>query len=79
MMNKRIGYSSIIKIDAKTMQLLNLKENYCLVCVPGDLIERHNVKAFDIILDENKIILVAQPVSQATNENRPTRLKEISS
>jgi len=77
-MNKRIGYSSIIKIDTKTMQLLNLKENYCLVCVPGDIIEKHNVKAFDIILDENKIILVAQPVSQATSENKPSVWKVVS-
>lgn len=71
-MNKRIGYSSIIKIDTRTMQLLNLKENYCLVCVPGELIEKHNVKAFDIILDDDIIKMVAQSAKAELTQSNPT-------
>jgi len=79
-MHKILGSTTCTDINPTVAKSLKLKEGFSFFAIPNEVLDKFNVKGFDIIDSDNDLMLVAQPQKpEPTNENTPTLSKEVAS
>ena len=65
-----IGTVRAVPLAEKVQSVLKINGNYSFFALPTDLLEKYGIDSFDIILNENKVTLLATNGSeQATNHH----------
>ncbi len=67
---KILGSVSPVVINPLVAKSLKLKDDFAFFAISNEILDKFNVKGFDVINSDNKLILIAQPESQATSENK---------
>jgi len=75
---KILGSVTPVAIDAATAASLKLKDNFSFLALPGEILEKYQANTFDIIEDDNKIMLVARNTEQTSESNKPTTKEVLS-
>ena len=78
MPDKIIGTARAIPLAERVQSILKINGNYSFFALPTDMLEKYGIDSFDIILNENKIMLVAHSVAEQLNESyKPPTSKEV--
>lgn len=64
-----IGTVRAIPLAEKAQTILKINGNYSFFALPTDMLEKYNVDSFDIILNEDKILLKAANGTEPTTDN----------
>lgn len=73
-----IGTARAIPLAERAQSILKINGNYSFFALPTDMLKKYGIDSFDIILNENKVMLVGPSITKdpTTNHNQSTR-KEI--
>ena len=78
MLGRIIGTARAVPLAERAQSILKINGNYSFFALPTDMLEKYGIDSFDIILNEDKILLIGPRIVQdpITNHNQSTR-KEI--
>ena len=69
MPSKIIGTVRAIPLAEKAQSILKINGNYSFFALPTDLLEKYGIDSFNIILNENKVMLLATNEPEQATEN----------
>ena len=64
-----IGTARAVPLAEKVQSILKINGNYSFFALPTDMLEKYGVDSFDIILNEDKILLKATNGTEPTTDN----------
>ena len=64
-----IGNARAIPLAEKVQTILKINGNYSFFALPTDMLEKYGIDSFDIILNENKIMLKAPNGTEPATDN----------
>jgi len=67
--SKIIGTARAIPLAEKAQSILKINGNYSFFALPTDMLEKYGIDSFDIILNKNKIMLLATNGTEQATEN----------
>lgn len=72
MPGRLIGTVRAIPLAEKTQSILKINGNYSFFALPTDMLEKYGIDSFNIILNEDKIMLKATNGTEPTTDNPTT-------
>ncbi|KAG2473371.1 MAG: hypothetical protein NPMRTHETA2_1260014 [Nitrosopumilales archaeon] len=73
-----IGTARAIPLAEKAQSILKINGNYSFFALPTDVLEKYGIDSFDIVQNQNKIMLVAHSDAEQLNESyKPPTSKEV--
>lgn len=73
-----IGTARAIPLAEKAQSILKINGNYSFFALPTDMLEKYGIDSFDIVQNQNKIMLVAHSDAEQLNESyKPPTSKEV--
>jgi len=77
-MHKIIASITPVNITTDAVKTLKLKEGISFFAIPNEILDKFNVKKFDVINSDNELMLVAQTAKpELTSESNKIPSKEI--
>ena len=70
-----IGTARAVPLAEKAQSILKINGNYSFFALPTDMLEKYGIDSFDIILNENKIMLIGPGIVQDPTTKKPTPAK----
>ena len=71
-----IGTARAYALAEKAQSILKINGNYSFFAIPTSMLDKYGIDSFDIILNENKIKLLAtNGTEQATGNLTPTKME----
>ena len=75
MTEKIIGSTKAIIPPTAAVTSLRIKDNYSFFAIPSEILEKYQVKEFDIIESDNELMMVARKTEATSESNKPTPTK----
>ena len=64
-----IGTVRAVPLAERAQSILKINGNYSFFALPTDMLEKYGIDSFDIILNENKVMLLATNETEQATEN----------